>query len=473
MPWKNTHVLLLFAGILALCAVGSKQNQEFIMKETILTKGNHGHTLNSAQVFSPDDQWILYDTRNEDAHIQYTSAIEKVNVETGEVVRIYEVENQTNFGPGVGAVACHPYLYKIIFIHGLLNCNEQMPYGFTRRFGAIVNMSHPSFVHAEGRTIQEPLIAGTLRGGTHAHTWSGDGEWISFTYNDNLMEVLEKSTAGAVKDLRTIGVMAPLQKVKVSLENLERFSGEYFAVVAATVTEKPRPNSDEIERAFDECWIGKDGYIKSDGVRQKRAIAFQGNVRGADNSVVTEVFVADIPDDITNARKDKPLEGTLKTRPNVPKGLVQRRITFTTSRKYGGIQGPRFRLRSSPDGTHIYFLMKDDKGIVQVFSVPTVGGVVHQITHFEHSIQSQFNVSPDGELLSVVADNSIWLVEIGNGKMIRITKKSNDDEAPVGGVLWSHSGKILAFNRYVNADSNRYLQIIRMDLKPELIEWEK
>jgi Tol biopolymer transport system component len=308
------------------------------------------------------------------------------------------------------------------------------------------------------------LVAGALRGGTHAHTWSADGKWISFTYNDYLIETLEKSTKGAVKDLRTIGVMTSAKKVKVLVENDENFSGEYFAVVAATVNEKPTPGSDEVERAFDECWIGKEGYTKVDGTKQNYAIAFQGNIRTANGAQVAEVFVADIPEDITQSDKDKPLEGTTTTRANVPKGLIQRRITFTTDRKHPGIQGPRFRLRSSPDGSEVYFLMKDDNGIIQIFSVPTQGGSIRQITNLDHSVQSQFNVSPDGKLLSVVADNSIWFVGTANGETVRVTKRMDDEDRPVGGALWSHNGKILVFNRYVSADNKPYLQIVKINV---------
>jgi hypothetical protein len=460
---RTTYTLILLAYVLLLCFGCKNKIENNVMHETVLTSGKYGHTLNATQVFSQDDSWIFYDTRNEDSHIQSTGTIEKVNVETGEVVKVYTVEKQTAFGPGVGAVACHPYEDKIVFIHGLLNCDEQQPYGFTRRFGAIVDTDKLSFVHAEGRTIKEPLVAGALRGGTHAHTWSGDGKWISFTYNDYLMEMLEKSTKGEAKDLRTIGIMTSAPQVKVSVENSENFSGEYFAVVAATVNEKPEPGSDEIERAFDECWIGNDGYKKVDGTKQNYAVAFQGNVKTAHGALITEVFVADIPEDITQSDKDKPLEGTVTTRPNVPKELKQRRVTFTNDRKHPGLQGPRFRLRSSPDGSELYFLMKDDIGIVQVFSVPTQGGSFRQITNLDSSIQAQFNVSPDGKRLSVVAGNSIWLVDTGNGETVRITERSTDEARPVGGALWSHNGKILVFNRYVKADDKLYLQIVKID----------
>lgn len=432
------------------------------MQEQQLTKGQYGHTLNHTQIFSPDDRWIVYDTRNHDTHISRTCCIEKVNVETREVVRLYSTTNQTVHGPGVGAAAWNPRGDKIIFIHGLMNCDEQNPYGFARRFGAIVDDdNHGSITHAEARALGGQLVPGALRGGTHAHSWSGDGEWISFTYNDFIMGQLEASGKG-VKDLRTIGVMSPAKNVKVPSDNAENFSGQYFSVVAATVTERPRAGSDEIEKAFDECWIGANGYLKSDHSRQKRAIAFQGHVRDANDSLVTEVFVADIPEDVTASADGAPLEGTLSSRPYVPEGFVQRRITFTADRKFPGLQGPRFWLRSSPDGALIYFLMKDDDGIVQIWSVPVNGGSIEAVTHLSHSVQSQFNISPDGRSIAFVADSSIWITDVSTGESRRVTAAVAGPDAPVGAIVWNHRGDQIAYNRYVSNGSDRYLQIFTL-----------
>ena len=457
MSWGRA---ILIALVLSQCSGRAKT----YMKEIQLTNGDYGHTLNSAQVFSSDDEWVLYDTRNDDTHISRTSTIEKVNINTGEVVIVYHTSKQSINGPGVGAVACHPTNGKVVFIHGLLNCDAQHPYGFTRRFGAIVDTSSGELQHAEARCVRYPLVAGALRGGTHAHTWSGDGEWISFTYNDFLMESLQKLTDGKVHDLRTIGVMAPSKRVAISREDEENFSGGYFSVVAATVMETPTPGSDEIDRAFDECWIGNDGYLRSDGTRQRRAIAFQGNVRLNDSTTITEVFVSDIPDDITRASSGSLIQGTEGTRPNVPDELVQRRVTYTSDRTFPGIQGPRYRLRTSPDGKLIYFLMKDIQGVFQLFSIPTVGGNEHQLTNLKFPIQSQINVSPDGTMLSVVADNSIWTVDASSGETTRLTPRLEDNDAPVGGVLWSRNGKTLVYNRYVSSGSGRYFQIFLIHL---------
>lgn len=432
------------------------------MPEIQVTHDAYGHTLNGHQVFSPDDKWVVYDTRNDPTHIGRTCCIEKVEIATGRIERLYTAPSQTEYGPGVGAVAWHPHDDKVIFIHGLLNCDKNRPYDFTRRFGAIWSARNPSSIlAADARTVAVPLVAGALRGGTHAHSWSGDGTWISFTYNDYLIEQLEKRGTG-IRDLRTVGVMAP-GGVHISADDEENFSGQYFSVVAATVTEEPEPGSDEIEKAFDECWVGRDGYRKSDGQWQKRALAFQGHLRTTSGDLLTEVFVADIPDDISRAGNE-PLEGTIESRPAVPTGLVQRRLTFTNDRKFPGIQGPRYWLRTSPDGSLVYFLMKDDDGIVQVYSIPTIGGDIRQVTDLPVSIQAQFNLNAEGNRLALIAGNSVWVTDVETGKSTRLTPFREEADAPVNGALWNHRGDKIVYNRYVASESGRFLQIFKIDL---------
>ena len=79
MSWGKAFLIVL---VLSQC----NGRGDGYMKEIQLTKGRYGHTLNSAQVFSSDDEWIFYDTRNDDTHIARTGSVEKVNVNTGEVV---------------------------------------------------------------------------------------------------------------------------------------------------------------------------------------------------------------------------------------------------------------------------------------------------------------------------------------------------------------------------------------------------
>ncbi|WP_169719436.1 DUF3748 domain-containing protein [Olivibacter sitiensis] len=429
------------------------------LEESQLTTARQGHTLHHAQVFSKDGKWIVYDTRNDDTQIGSTGRIEMINIETGESKVLYQTSNQSEYGPGVGAATFSPVANRVLFIQGIRNSDEHKPYGMTRRTGVAIDIERPEQpIFMDARDIFPPFTAGALRGGTHAHSWSGDGEWISFTYNDYIMEQLAK-TDSSVLDLRVVGVMCPGKVVVKDDGSLENNRGEMFSAVVTEVTERPRWGSDEIEKAFDEAWIGKDGYIKTGGAKQKRAIAFQGNVRDSLGNIVTEVFVVNIPNDITQAVVDKPLEGTGKSRPNPPQGTEQRRLTFTSSRKYPGIQGPRHWLRTSADGQSVFFLMKDDEGIVQVFAVPTVGGQIRQVTKNPFAVQSAFSISPDDRFVSYVSDNSVFITEIGSGETERITRKSSDANAPIGAITWSYDGSCLAYNRYVTDGDERWLQL--------------
>jgi hypothetical protein len=427
----------------------------FNKKEVQLTHSEIGHTLNTGQVFSANNEWIVFDHRNNDGDIKITGSIGIVNVNTGEEQTIYTVPNQTEYGPGVGAASFSPAANKVIFIHGIRNAEESKPYDFTRRTGVAINLDQPQQpIFMDARNVETPFTPGALRGGTHAHSWSSDGLMISYTYNDYVIEQLAKTNA-QVKDLRTIGLMFPKKVQVANVENVENNNGEMFAVLAATVTENPKFGSDEIDKAFDECWIGKDGYTKADGTKQRKAIAYQGNVRDVNGNAVTEVFVADIADDLTTKDFDKNIAGTESTRPAMPNGIAQRRVTFTTK----GAKGPRHWLRSSADGSQVFFLSEDDKGLIQVFSVSPNGGEIKQVTKNEFSITSPINISPDGLYLAYIADQSVFITEITSGVTQRLTPRYEAPEQLNGAVVWANDGNTLAYNRYVKSAKGVFLQI--------------
>lgn len=420
-----------------------------------LTHSEIGHTLNTGQVFSTDNDWIVFDTRNNDGDIKITGSIGIVNVKTGEERTIYKLNNQTQHGPGVGAASFSPVENRVIFIHGIRNADASKPYDFTRRTGVGIDIAQPQQpIFMDARNIEFPYTLGALRGGTHAHSWSGDGQMISYTYNDYVIEQLAK-TNPKVKDLRTIGLMFPKKVTVPNTDDLENNNGEMFSVLAATVTENPKPGSNEIDKAFDECWIGKDGYLKADGTKQRKAIAFQGNVKDKTGNTIAEIFVSDIDEDLTWASFNKNVAGTENTRPTVPNEIKQRRITFTEK----GAKGPRNWLRSSADGSQIFFLSEDDQGIVQVYSVSPNGGKIKQITRNEFSIASPINISPDGLYLSYIADQSVFITEIASGVSQRLTPPYAAPEKLNGAVVWSNDGKKIAYNRYVKSEKGIFLQI--------------
>ncbi len=424
-------------------------------EETQLTTAPKGHTVHHTQVFSKDGRWVVYDTRNDDTQIGRTGSIELVNVHTGEVRVVYRTANQTLHGPGVGAATFSPVQDRVLFIHGIRNADASRPYSMTRRTGVAINIDHPGEpIFMDARDVVPPFTKGALRGGTHSHSWSRDGQWISFTYNDYVMEQLAKSDT-TVQDLRTVGIMVP-GKVEVAQDGqLENNDGEYFSVIITDVTEHPRPGSDEIDKAFDECWIGEKGYQKPDGSWQDKAIAFQGNVRNEREETVTEVFVVDLPADPTVAGDGQPLEGTAVSRPGVPLGATQRRITYTAN----GVKGPRHWLRTTPDGSLVCFLAEDERGIIQLFGVSPNGGAIRQLTDHDFPIQGPFNIDPTGQWIAYPADNSVFIAVLATGDTYRITDRFGDDNRPVGAPNWSPDGKAIAYNRYVGEGENRFLQV--------------
>ncbi|MBM3966663.1 MAG: DUF3748 domain-containing protein, partial [Planctomycetes bacterium] len=201
------------------------------------THGLYGHTLNHRQVFSPDGRFVYYDTRNRDTDIQITPRVERMDLETSETTVVYETAHQSDWGPGVGAVACHPSQRRLLFIHGLRNCSQSQPYTMTRRFGALAwdTGTLATVVPAEARIVDAPCFMGALRGGTHAHSWSLDGNMISFTYNDAVVERRARAVANnanesadsersSLTDLRTVGVMVADRLGFSTIEDDENFS---------------------------------------------------------------------------------------------------------------------------------------------------------------------------------------------------------------------------------------------------------
>lgn len=436
-------------------------SQDIPVKEVQLSAGSYGHCLNSTQCFSPDGKWIVYDTRNIDSHLSSNGAVRMINVHTGEDVLLYQAQNQTEFGPGVGAVTFSPDGRYVLFLGGIQNASKDNPYSFTRRTGIAVNINDPlKPIWMDGRDIVPPFTPGALRGGTHAHTWSGDGKWISFTYNDHILSEKIK-TDSSVIDTRTVGIMFPRAVTVANADDIENKNGSMYAILVTRVVKHPAPGSDEIAKAFDECWIGTNGYLKPDGTRQHRAIAFQGNIVDKDGHVKTEIFVADIPDSITTIKDEPQYAGTSSALPAVPSIIHQRRISFTEK---GVSDVPRHWLRTTPDGSVIGFLAADDNGIIQLWSISPNGGTPRQMTNLSISISGPFNFSPDGNWVAFTAGTDVWITHTRDGKTLRVVGKAVGHGAINGAINWSTVDKALCYNRYVKEANGEFLQIFLAEL---------
>ncbi len=408
-------------------------------EEVQLTFGARNHSLDNNDNFSPDDQWLVYDTRTDDGGIQEGTTIEKVHVQSREIVTLYTAPGITNSGPGVAAASYHPTQSQVVFIHGLLNHTPSRPYAQWRRFGMLLDEAKDGLTRpADARDVREPFTVGALRGGTHRHEFSGDGKWIGFTYNDALM-----ADKGEKFNLRTIGVMRLGDPVKIDgTADGSNFNGEGRCALVVKVTPEPQPGSDEIKRAAWDSWIGTHGYRQADG-RLQRARAFLGTVVARNGEEVQDLFVVDIPDDIAMPGDDGPLEGTADEMPMPPHGTVQRRLTDTTQAKYPGFTG---NVRSSPDGTLLACLAKDDRGIDQVVLVSPLDGGLKPLTAFDTPVQSDVRWHPYGRHICFVQGNEVIVADVVTGQARPVTFSTT--EAPFA-LVWSRKGDVIAFNRAV------------------------
>lgn len=430
--------------------------------ERQLTQQPCGHMLTNAGVWSPDGRWIAYDVRAWDAVFDGTR-VECVHVQSGETRLLYE----SRHGAACGVVTFHPHKDQVVFIHGPENPNAEWSYGASHRRGVLVDCDKPGTArNLDACDIVSPFTPGALRGGSHVHVFSGDGQWVSFTYEDHVLAASAIETPAQDMNLRTIGVSVPAGPVQVPRSHLRNHDGTFFSVLVVRVTAHPKAGSDEISRACEEGWVGTNGYLKADGTWQSKALAFQGHVVTSTGQTISEVFLVDLPGDMT-CPGEGPLEGTAIRRPCPPRGTAQRRLTFTGDRAYPGLQGPRHWLRSAPDGSRIGFLMKDAVGVVQLWTVTPNGGAPVQITHLPHSIASAFSWSPDGTCVAFIADQSVMEVAMKTGRCVRLTPRVAHERAPLPfACIYSPDGCNIAYLRSVAAGAGEWNQIFCVNSEP-------
>ena len=435
------------------------------MHERQVTCAAHGHMLTHAAVWSSDSRWIVYDTRSSlDGSVFDGTRIERVEVDSGRIELLYESRN----GACCGVVTASPLDDRVVFILGPEHPTTDWQYGPARRQGVIVRMSQPGTIERlDARDLVPPFTAGALRGGSHVHVYSPDGRLVSFTYEDAVLDgpPTDGVTADSPreKNLRGIGVSVCGKPVHVPRTHERNHDGTAFSVLVTRLTDEPSPGSDEICKAFEEAWIGTQGYLRPDGTRQRYALAFQGHVVVQDASIggrrtISEVFICDLPDDTTLLAEpgEQPLAGTPTCRPTPPRGVTQRRLTFTADGSHPGIDGPRHWLRSSPDGSRIACLMRDEVGMVQLFTVSPCGGEPVQVTRDEWSVASSFSWSPDGRQIAYVADSSVFIVDVAGGASMRLTDRLVASQPRPEACVFSPDGRRIAFMRSVAGRSTQH-----------------
>jgi hypothetical protein len=428
--------------------------------ERQITSAAHGHILTNVAVWSPDSRWIAYDVRSDPAGAEFDGTrIERVDVETGAVELLYESQD----GACVGVVTCSPADDRVAFIHGPERPTPDWQYAPYHRRGAIVDARRPGVARTlDACNLSPPFTPGALRGGSHVHVFSGDGQWISFTYEDHVLAAAEAAQPGAAsrdRNQRNVGVAVPRGPVVVPRTHERNHDGDFFSVLVTRTVNEPRPGSDEIARAEGDAWVGRAGYRRSDGAMQRRAIAFLGDVVAADGRPLTELFIVDLPDDVATPG-DGPLEGTADRRPAPPRGTVQRRLTFTEGDVHPGVQGARHWARSSADGEHIAILRRDNRGVIQLWTVSPRGGSLVQATRHEVDVASAFTWHPERRQIAHVAGGAVWIADLDAGRSTSITPPSAALAPPrPEACVFSPDGRRIAYVRPVRADGREFNQI--------------
>lgn len=431
--------------------------------EAQLTNDPVGHILTNLHVFSPDSQWIVFDERSDVEGAKFDSnTIRRVKVDSGKVETLYTSRN----GAFVGVVTYNPKRDEVVFIHGPENPTPEWSYAGHHREGTIVRVAQPGVgIALDARDITAPFTPGALRGGSHVHVYEPSGEWLSFTYQDHVLNTLG-ATGDHDRDQRNVGISVPARAVSVARDSDRNRDGSTFTVLATQTVNAPRPGSDEINRAYEEGWVGNQGYLRKDGSRQRHAIAFLGDTVDAGGKKLTEIFVSDLPEDVTRSTAGKPIEGTATRMPAPPEGTTQRRLTFTGERKFPGAQGPRFWVRSNPSGDTLAFLMKDDAGLVQIYGVSPLGGDIRQLTRNAFSVTSSFSWSPDGSSLAYAGDDSVWVTDVASGTRSQVAPR--DPSRPVAplAVDYAPDGRSIAYLRLVGGAPAGHNQIFVTRLSP-------
>lgn len=421
----------------------------------LLTDRPAGHTLNRRQILTANRPWVVFDGRNEDTHLASTRAISRVHLPTGEIETIYETKSTSAFGPGVGAAAYHPSEDRVVFLHGLRNCNAEHPYGVARRFGAIWNGSTQSIVSLEQRVVHRSPRLGELSGGTHAHSWSPDGHRVSFTYNDALAPEMP----------RTVGFSC-LRVLPPDWDPADRWNAdESFAGIAASFLLCRPPTKDGILQALEECWIDND------------RIAFLGTIARSPNSDerFQEIFLAQLPPDsvirdLIHRPDASPSTGqaALSRWESV---VAIKRLTDLSDRSHPGIQGPRHWLIADAKRGSLFSLWRNDAGFPQIIEVNLQSGVCHPLTDMEFGVTEPFSYNSSTGQIAFVSNSQIYVLQIFNNQLHRFVETDfldshgNTISEPrwQGGYVGAPhpiDAKNWLINRYVQRPEGAFLQIL-------------
>ncbi len=413
------------------------------IREIRLTDAPHGHTLANRGCWAADGRSILFDRRDDETRFD-SPTIDRVWVDTRRTETAYRAAT----GLHCGVPTCSSRDERFVFIRQDDPPVSDWPYCAWHRHGAIGRLGEPSAVETlDARDLVAPYTPGALRGGTHLHTFHPTAPLLLSTYEDHVLATADPGTAQANR--RGLAVHLLGQPVTVPKTHPRNQDGSSFSVCVTELTDRPEPGSDQIAIAAGEAWLG--GVAES-GSGASLAIAFQGTVIDAEGQPRLELFLLTLSEDWSRLVEagGRPLAGTPRTRPGVPAGVRQQRLTWTTDRKHPGLAGPRHWAVAAPDGSRIGFYLRDEAGIVQFWTVSPSGGEPVQVSRGTAEPSSPFSWHPSGEAVTYVADGSVVWLDVDSGRVRRLTPRASLAEGPTHhACVFAPDGSAIAYMRPV------------------------
>jgi hypothetical protein len=126
---------------------------------------------------------------------------------------------------------------------------------------------------------------------------------------------------------------------------------------------RPAPGSDEINRAYEEGWVGN------------HALAFIGDTLAVNGDKVPELFIVDLPQASRagSSRAMRRWQGTDHDASAACRASAASFDLYPPTPLPGLVNVPRHWVRANPQATAIAFLMRDDAGVVQLWLISPQG----------------------------------------------------------------------------------------------------
>lgn len=109
--------------------------------------------------------------------------------------------------------------------------------------------------------------------------------------------------------------------------------------------------------------------------------------------------------------------------------------------------------------------MRDDAGVVQLWTVSPNGGELVQVSRLPFDVASAFTWSPDGRRIAHVADGSVFVTEVPSGQSCRLTPRAEEDDGPrPEACVFSPDGRAIAYVRPVHTAAGVWNQVFVVSL---------